>query len=149
MTDSSRIEDIKIGAYGAVYNAGSFIMDGGVITNTTLNAASNFQQGMAVYNIGTFTMKDGSSITGNSGSNSTVYNTGSYYMEGGEISDNENSNGTASLGTGTFYMKSGTFTMTGGSISGNKTYLLAAVSVLRVALSQSMERMLRLLEIRL
>ncbi len=118
MTETARIENVYVHT-GAVYNAGTFTMDGGVITDTTLVVAA--AGASAVYNVGTFTMKDGSAITENTVFGSTVYNTGTFLMEGGEISDNEMSSLTAATyQMGTIQMVDGSFYMTGGSISGNK-----------------------------
>ena len=100
---------------GGVYNAGTFVMEGGIITANQVNATSSSTNsgtytsradacGGGVYNSGTFIMKDGV-ISGNkviarASSNSSntykyrniqgggVYNDGTFSMEGGVIENN-------------------------------------------------------------
>ncbi|MCD7864643.1 MAG: hypothetical protein LUG54_01180, partial [Clostridiales bacterium] len=117
MTDTAQIEDIYV-CRGAVYNVGTFTMEGGVITDTSTLPGLLYSNPMAVNNIGTFTMKDGS-ITENTTGGATVLNTGTFLMEGGEISLND-TNLTTYEG-GTIDVADGIFTMTGGSVTGNQS----------------------------
>jgi len=101
---------------GGVYvtDNGSFIMNGGEISDNRANASD----GAGVWNGGSFTMYGGK-ISGNSGvanGGGGVHNTGSFTMYGGTISGNTtNSNGGGVFTTG----YGATFSMYGGIISGN------------------------------
>ncbi|MCL2135266.1 MAG: InlB B-repeat-containing protein [Candidatus Bathyarchaeota archaeon] len=102
---------------GGVYNAGTFEMYGGKISNNSayITASNDEGYGGGVYNTGTFKMFDGEisnnyAVTSGAG----VYNVGVFEMYGGEISDHN------VWYTGGGVSNSGTFTMTGGIITGNK-----------------------------
>ncbi|MCI6377365.1 MAG: DUF5979 domain-containing protein [Clostridiales bacterium] len=94
---------------GAVYNTGTFIMNGGTIQNT-----SNYSGGAIYNNGGTFEMTGG-----------TIQNTSATYYGGavcnGESGQIKMSNGlisncTAAYGGGGVHLESGSFTMSGGTI---------------------------------
>jgi uncharacterized repeat protein (TIGR02543 family) len=96
---------------GGVYVNGTFIMNGGEISDNRRTASD----GAGVWNNGSFTMYGGK-ISGNSGvanGGGGVHNTGTFTMYGGIISGNT----TNSNGGGVFTR--GLFTMHGGTISGN------------------------------
>ena len=102
------------GTYRAIAISG-----GAVVTmkdNIHLTETTTGQEAVFI-DVGTFNM-EGGSITNNTGSAAgavRVYSAGSAFnMSGGEISKN-----TATGNGGGVYVKSGTFTMTGGTISGN------------------------------
>ena len=121
------------GGGGVAVNSGTFTLENGTISNNTAN------NGGGVYVDGdssassSFTMKDGT-ISNNmadgskgSGGGVYVYN-GIFIMEGGEISDNTAKGVDGeSFGGGGIYlyratasMPGGTFTLKGGTVSGNK-----------------------------
>lgn len=84
MTSGSKITNCK-GMYGAVYNKGTFILDGGEISGT------DGSEGGGVYNDkdASFTMMPGSKITNcTAGMGGAVYNRGNFLMIGGTISRN-------------------------------------------------------------
>ncbi len=115
---------------GGVYVNGKFTMSGGEIRNNTAPDTGNGGGVFVNYN-GTFNMSDDSSITGN-----TAFRGGGVYVErslggnndkpgnfamssgtiGGATTDDANQ---AQYGGGVYV--AGTFTLTGGSITGNKT----------------------------
>ena len=111
---------------GVAVNASTFIMNGGSITQNTIDTNGG---GVCVENNGTFTMNGGGIFENkaNDGNSSMVpikYGCGvcvisgsTFTMNGGSIFQNTASR--ATLGGGV-YVKDGTFTMTGGSISENK-----------------------------
>jgi len=112
------------GSGGGVHNEGTFIMNGGMITDNTSN------MGGGVYNAGAFTM-NGGMISGNrainahigGGGGGGVRNSGTFTMNGGMISNNigsgvQNRSAPAVDGTG---MTDATFIMNGGMISDNIT----------------------------
>jgi uncharacterized protein YjdB len=108
-------DNIGSGSYGCgVYVSGTFTMKGGTISG---NSGSN-GGGVQVYN-GTFIM-DGGTITGNGDTSSDgggvyFYNdSAAFIMNNGAITNN-----TGRYGGGVCVV-SGTFTMNGGTISGNK-----------------------------
>ena len=95
---------------GGVYNFGTFLMQGGEISN---NFAVN---GGGVRNRGIFRMSGGE-ISGNSAGNNGggVHNEGTFEMSGGEISGNS-----GAIGGGIYNW--GSFTLSGGLISGNTAW---------------------------
>lgn len=99
---------------GAVYNTGTFTMNGGTIKNTS---ATNY--GGAVYNKGTFELTngliDGCKTTSTSGYGGAVYNEGVAVIESGMISGCE-----TTCGGGGVHLESGSFTMDGGTIESCK-----------------------------
>ena len=137
MREGSKITgNVSAGNGSGIYIAnGSFIMDGGSISNNT------GVLGGGVYNAGSFTLNDGT-ISDNEGCG--IYNTGIFNMEGGIVSDNLGmyegygggvyTEGTFNLsggeiklntadgkgaGGGGVYIRNGKFTMSGGTISKN------------------------------
>ncbi|MCL2641988.1 MAG: dockerin type I domain-containing protein [Candidatus Bathyarchaeota archaeon] len=124
---------------GGVYNAGTFTMRGGVISDNAVNGG-----GGGVYNTGTFIFEFGV-ISSNTAlrDGGGVWNTGIFSMRGGEISDNTQTstayNGGGVYNSGNFVFESGvisnndvrttsgggvyntgTFTMSGGVLSNNR-----------------------------
>jgi len=95
-----------------VNSGGTFTMSGGMISGNT-NSTDN---GGGVHNSGTFTMSGGS-ITGNNTQNrgAGVYNNGTFYMADGSIYNNH----AYDRGGGVYNNAGFTFTMYGGTISGN------------------------------
>jgi uncharacterized cupin superfamily protein len=94
-----------------VINSGNFTMkDNASISGNTSGGVSN-------YNDGNFTMQDNASVTGNK----TYYNGGGVENRGNfTMQDNASvSDNTTSLDGGGVYVEAGTFTMSGGTISGN------------------------------
>ena len=103
---------------GGVYVRGIFNMHDGTISGNNVSSGSG--GGVYVYTSGTFTM-DGGIISKNnaqSGGGVYVYQNGSFNMKGGEIRNNQAANGSSGEGGGV-YVYGGTFTMDGGTISGN------------------------------
>ena len=101
-----------------VYTSGTFTMDGGTISGNNVSSGSG--GGVYVYTSGTFNM-NGGTISGNHarlGGGVYVYQNGSFNMKGGEIRNNQAANGSSGEGGGV-YVYGGTFTMDGGTISGN------------------------------
>ena len=116
---------------GGVYvSGGTFTMSGGTITGNKVSYSYGDGGGVFVNYNGTFNMSDDSSITGN-----TAFRGGGVYVErslgnndkpgnfamssgtiGGATTDDANQ---AQYGGGVYV--AGTFTLTGGSITGNKT----------------------------
>ncbi|MCL2569431.1 MAG: S-layer homology domain-containing protein [Oscillospiraceae bacterium] len=93
---------------GGVFNAGTFIMNDGIINGNEVPVGGG--DGGGVYSTGIFTM-GGGTISGNESlSGGGVYNTGTFTMDGGTISGN----------TGGGVSNGGLFTMNGGTISGNE-----------------------------
>ena len=114
---------------GGVYNAGTFKMDGGVISGHTVT-----QFGGGVYNAegATFTLSGGtiqnntaydgtvSSTAINTNTGGGVYNAGTFEMEGGTISYNRaGKGGGIHSGNPLTGSPAATFTMTGGTIDHN------------------------------
>lgn len=114
---------------GGVYNAGTFEMDGGVISNHIVT-----QFGGGVYNAedATFTLSGGtiqyntaydgtgSSTAINTNTGGGVYNAGTFKMEGGTISNNRaGKGGGIHSGNPMTNSPAATFTMTGGTIDNN------------------------------
>ncbi len=138
MKDSAKISNNTVSASGACYgggvynyNAGQFVLEGGIISGNTVTSSGSGSIGGGVYsyNNTTFTMSGGT-ITGNS-TNSTAaatYSRGggvftsnaTFTMSGGTISSNQANNTSASgyaEGGGVFNWN--IFNMTGGRITGN------------------------------
>jgi len=96
--------------------------------NITIKGRTTTGYGVVINNTnGTFKMLDGSKITGHTinltlGAAVEITAAGSHFiMEGGSIDGNNNTaGGTSSTASGGVCFTSGTFTMTGGSITGNK-----------------------------
>ena len=104
---------------GGVYNAGTFVMEDGVIDDNSTGSA-----GGGVYNDGEFTMNGGEItrnllVNGGSTTGGGVYNNGEFTMEGGTIGGEDLGN-IAKNGTGGGVHNDKTFTMTGGTISYNE-----------------------------
>jgi len=104
-----------------VNSGGSFIMNGGIISENTASGFSIYGGGVYVGSGGTFTM-NGGNISGNAASGNNSYGggvsvefNGTFTMNGGTISGNTAGNG----GGGVRVSSGGTFTIYGGSISGN------------------------------
>ena len=100
---------------GGVRNGGTFVMQGGTISENTASGTTSTKGGAGVYNSGTFEMQGGtisSNKAGNQGGG--VYNVGMFIMNGGKISNNAAING-----GGVQIKNGGTFNMNGGEISGN------------------------------
>ncbi|MBD5129918.1 MAG: hypothetical protein HDT43_08345, partial [Ruminococcaceae bacterium] len=132
LTDNSATGSAEEGTYesgaitggaraGGVINEGTLTMDGGTIEDNTSTIGGG--AGGVYNNGGTFTMNDGAIEDNTSSSQGAggVYNRGedsTFTMSGGAIRDNEDS----SLGAGGVQNKWGEFTMTGGTIEGNKGY---------------------------
>jgi hypothetical protein len=102
----------RIYLHGGMYNDGTFIMTGGLISNND----------GGVFNVGVFEMSGGE-ISNNdaSGRGGGVWSTGRFIMSGGLISNNtaQNTGGgvLVSVAVGDFFGNS--FVMSGGEISGN------------------------------
>jgi hypothetical protein len=95
---------------GGVENNGTFIMEGGIISNN-----NSSYQGGGVASYGNFTLKNGIISGNNSGDDGGgVYSSGTFTMSGGTISGNT-SGGTG----GGICIFRGTFTKTSGIIAGN------------------------------
>jgi hypothetical protein len=123
MRDQSSIGVNNADGGGGVYVAGdssAFTMWGGTISgNKALSYGTNYGGGVLVVGNGAFTMWGGT-ISGNSAANSVgggvaLFNGLTFDMNGGEIRENY-----AGLGGGVCNANS-TFTMKGGTISGNTT----------------------------
>jgi addiction module HigA family antidote len=99
---------------GAVFNEGTFIMEGGTISGNTAELGGGGVSSQS----GTFTMKGGTisnnTTKGTDGAGGVLNAYGTFIMEGGSISDND-----AKRGGGGVANRDGTFTMKGGTISNN------------------------------
>jgi len=124
MEGNAKVSDNTTNSYGAgVFVIGTFIMNGGEISNNETNSTS--EGGGGVYVRGTFIMNDGvisnnkSTITGNGGRGGGVYIyssgtiSGKFIMTGGEISGN-----TANTYGGGIYVTAGTFLIVTGTVYG-------------------------------
>jgi predicted outer membrane repeat protein len=106
---------------GGVYNVGTFLMQGGEISN---NSALN---GGGVRNRGIFRMSGGE-LSGNSAGNDGggVYNEDTFEMSGGEISGNSGATGGGVYNWGGavvgYDQHRGSFTLSGGLISSNTAW---------------------------
>jgi hypothetical protein len=123
--NGGEISNITAKGGGAVWAAGTFIMNGGKIFNNK----SKENSGGGVWALGTFNMTGGE-ISGNfadvyDGGGVHVYNGGTFTMSGGTISGNTAQSGGGGVsvwvsGTdGNNKTANSTFTMSGGTISGN------------------------------
>jgi len=118
MNDGTKISGNNAGSYpgGAVYNEGTFIMNGGAITGnaTANNGGAVYVDGGGIISEGIFILNDGT-ISGNTASSGGgIYLTGgALTMNGGTISGNTASNG------GGVKLNSGIFIMNGGAINQN------------------------------
>jgi hypothetical protein len=88
------------------------------------NTSALVAVGNSTTNMGKMTMKDGSTITGNTSSASTgggvyVMTKGEFIMEGGNISNNNTTGSSAATTIGAGVRVAGIFTMNGGSIKNN------------------------------
>jgi Na+-transporting methylmalonyl-CoA/oxaloacetate decarboxylase gamma subunit len=102
----------KGGNGGGVYNDGTFVMSGGIITNNTAR-----YYGGGVANWGDSFVMSGGEISGNTVSDrggGVYHGKGEFTMSGGEISNNW-----ADFSGGGVHSRVDTFTMSGGVISGN------------------------------
>ena len=121
------------GGGGVAVNSGTFTLENGTISNNTANNGGGVYVDGDSSNSGAFTMKDGTisnnMADGSKGSGGGVYvHNGTFTMEGGEISDNTAKGVDGeSFGGGGIYlyratasMPGGTFTLKGGTVSGNK-----------------------------
>ena len=102
----------------SIGNNGTFIMEGGTISNNTGNSNGSGGVGVGVgigASGGTFTMQGGtiSGNTNNYGSGGVVIRAGTFTMNGGTVSGN-----TGSYSGGVGVWGNGTFTKTGGTIYG-------------------------------
>jgi hypothetical protein len=88
----------------------------------TISGNEAYEGGGVCVNGGTFTMKDGGTISDNTGNGGGVYvHEGTFTMEGGTISGNTAATADTYGGGGVLVgWGLGTFTMKGGTISGNK-----------------------------
>lgn len=104
-----------------VFNAGTFNLTGGEISN---NTASNYAGGIC--NSGTLTVESGS-VCGNSAANSAggIYNSGSLTVSGGAVSENEVSSASG-FGGGVVNSAEGSAVVNGGKISENSAALKGA-----------------------
>jgi hypothetical protein len=82
--------------------------------NVTLEGLDKGNHLVQIASGGSFTMKAGSKVHGNTGGGVSVSNDGTFTMSGGEINGNS-----ASYGGGVYVNSGGTFTMSGGEIAGN------------------------------
>jgi uncharacterized repeat protein (TIGR02543 family) len=123
---STAMRTISLSSNGILFTVGSgvtLVLD----SNITLQGrSSNDNSFVRVNTGGTFIMRDGTKITGNTISGSQGYgggvymNGGTFTMNGGEISGNAASTTTYGYNYGGgVYVASGTFTMSGGKISSN------------------------------
>jgi hypothetical protein len=103
------------GGIGVFVSRGTFTMEGGEISG-------NNGTGVHIISNGTFTMKTGAKITGNTANDNpggvSLDLSSIFIMEGGEISNNTNLNATGSIAGGV-HVGGSTFTMQGGVIFGN------------------------------
>jgi len=109
---------------GGVIVGGSFIMNGGTISN---NWSSKKGGGVYVNPDGNFTM-NGGSIADNSalmGGGVYIAKKGTFTMTGGNISGNDSSNG---MGGGVFVDENGTFKMSNGNITNNTAALAGGLA---------------------
>ena len=112
---------ISLSENGALFTVGqmvTLILD----NNITLQGRNN-NYGSLVGGTGTLIMNPGSTITGNTASETygggvSVSSTGTFIMNGGTISNNTSGCG---RGGGVFVASSGSFTMNGGSITNNSS----------------------------
>jgi len=129
---------------GGVYNNGTFIMNGGELSNNVSHANwwNNFDGGGGVRNNGLFTVTGGEISRNTSTLGGGVHNYGTFTMTGGEIfansghlfgggifnegklilTDSTIRNNWANSGGGIFVL-SGEFVMSGGSVTGNSVHL--------------------------
>ncbi len=84
---------------GGVYNAGTFVLNGGTITGNTADS-----YGGGVYNKGAFTMNDGEISNNLNGTwyGGGVYNKGTFTANGGRICGNQATNSTFGYGGGVY-----------------------------------------------
>jgi len=118
MNNGSTITDSYGDEGGGVYVAGTFIMNGGIITGNRADNGNNNAKGGGVFVAGGTFIINGGTISGNTdeGGGGGVYvNSGTFTMNGGTISSNTSSGS----GGGVYVERNGTFTMSGGIISGN------------------------------
>jgi hypothetical protein len=105
-----------------VVSYGTFIMNGGEISNNAPSPSNAANSGGGVYvsNNGSFTMNGGeiSNCTAFSNGGGVAIVSGIFVMNGGKILNNYTH---LTGGGGGVYVGSGTFTMSGGEISGNHT----------------------------
>ena len=90
---------------GAVYNNGTAMINGGVITGNSSD------KGAAIFNYGTLIIKNGS-INNNKSKNGTINTNGNCQISGGTISNNTSENGAG-------IYSNGSLTITGGMITDN------------------------------
>ena len=123
--DNVKITGNKSHSSGGVYifYGGTFIMEGGEISNNSSRNNGSRAGGVAIRNNSTFLMKAGAKIVNNTGEDTPggVYigSNSSFIMEGGEISNNSNTNAMNMFGN--IYVTSN-FIMNDGVISGNSCY---------------------------
>ncbi|GHV92661.1 hypothetical protein AGMMS50268_31640 [Spirochaetia bacterium] len=123
------------GEGGGVYVKGTFTMSGGTISGNT--SRRTLGGGGGVYVQGTFTM-NGGTISGNtSGKGGGVYVEGTFTMREGTISGNTADNLAGSGYGGGVYVTGTSFTMSGGSISGNTANSGGGVYVERAIFTKS------------
>ena len=137
MNDGAIIANKSSGNGGGVYFAGTaFNMAGGIIGGAETGAGNSAKNGSGVYvNSGTFTMSGTASVSGNKWADTSTYSSsgGGIYVAGGSFSLSENAAITGNAVTnngsgGGVYFKDGeTFTMSGGTISGNDAHSGGAV----------------------
>jgi hypothetical protein len=109
------------GGGGVAVDGGAFTMNGGIISGNTANGSGGYSGsggGVYVYNGASFTM-NGGSVSGNHGrlrgGGVSMYG-GSLTMNGGGVSGNT----TGGEGGGVYVYNGDSFTMSGGSVSGNR-----------------------------
>jgi len=137
--------DFDGGGGGVLVSGGTFIMNGGRISENTTHYTSSaigfpsppnppFMAGgggVSVYNGGTFTMNNGeisdnnalesrSDGTGRGTGGGVSVSNGTFTMNGGKISGNNQRSSFMSVYGGGVSVDGGTFTMNGGEISGNR-----------------------------
>ena len=137
MNGGAIIANKSSGNGGGVYFAGTaFNMAGGIIGRAETGAGNSAKNGSGVYvNSGTFTMSGTASVSGNKWADTSTYSSsgGGIYVAGGSFSLSENAAITGNAVTnngsgGGVYFKDGeTFTMSGGTISGNDAHSGGAV----------------------
>ena len=109
---------------GGVYveDSGSFIMEGGSISDNKGTGQSSLGGGVYVYPKGTFLMKNGTITANTSSRGGGVYveDSGSFHMNGGTITGNTATNPGSETGGGVYVASTGIFTMSGAvQITGN------------------------------
>lgn len=113
LNDNVILQNNSADSYGgAVYNNGTFNMNGGIIQDTSAK-----WYGGAIYNNGTFNMNGGTiqrtvSETYSSSAGGAIYNKGVIKLNDGQILECKAASG------GGIYLKSGSLEMTGGTITG-------------------------------